>query len=94
MRFDVSNIPDTFSVEAQNQYEAIAAVAEEMSPMNFGRKQRKQHSQSPKHIYHGEEWISEETVELLEKRRSMREEGVNIAGLEYHNATKDIKRVC
>ncbi|XP_071508162.1 craniofacial development protein 2-like [Diadema antillarum] len=99
MRFDVSSIPDIFSVEVHNQYEALAAIAEEMSPNDLWEETKEATlTTAKKHLSRRRrkksEWISEETLNLIEKRRSMKEEGVSIASLEYRNATKDIKRAC
>ena len=38
IRFDVSRIPDAFSVEVHNQYDALAAAAEEMIPNELWEK--------------------------------------------------------
>ena len=40
------------------------------------------------------DWITEETLKLIEKRRSMKEGGASVASLEYRNARKEIQRAC
>ncbi len=98
-RFDVSAIPDAYAVEVKNQYEALTAAADEMTPNELWEETKEAtlsvaREHIPKRKRNHSKWMTGETLELIEERRKMKKEGTNIASPEYRKASAKIQTAC
>ena len=77
VRFDMTAIPEQYSIEIKNRFEALMALQEEMTPDKMANHARDvfistaktilKIKKSKKQIY-----LSKETLELIEERRMLR----------------------
>ena len=97
IRFDLTQIPTEYGVEVSNKFETLISIAEEMTPddlateaQNIILESAKNHI--PKRKKKKQQYISDETLKLIEERRELKVRGFNLSTALYKEKCKEIKR--
>ena len=99
-RYDMMHIPEQFNVDIKNRFaELIIPIVDEMTPNELWEKIKittakvAKEKLSRKRL-RKKQWISEETLDLIDERRNMKAHGKNVNNPEYKEKSRAIRRAC
>ena len=97
IRFDLTQIPEEYTFEISNKFDTLLGLAEEMTPDELASEAQtiiletaKNHI--PKRKKKRQQYISDDTLNLIEERRDMKDKGFSQHTALYKAKSKEIKR--
>ena len=99
IRYDIMHIPDQFSVDIKNRFSELIPIVDEMTPNELWEKIKITTAKVAKEKlsrkrFRKKQWISEETLDLIDERRNMKAHGKNVNNPEYKEKSRAIRRAC
>ena len=99
IRYDMIHIPEQFNVDIKNRYAGLIPIVDEMTPNELWEKIKITTAKVAKETLsrkrsRKKQWISEETLDLIDERRNMKAQGKNVNNPEYKEKSRVIRRAC
>ena len=99
IRYDMIRIPEQFNVDIQNRFAELIPIVDEMTPNELWEKIKITTAKVAKEKlsrkrFRKKQWISDETLDLIDERRNMKAHGKNVNNPEYKEKSRAIRRAC
>ena len=99
IRYDMMHIPEQFNVEIKNRFAKLLAIVDEMMLNELWEKihittAKVTKEKSSCKRFREKQWISEETLDLIDVRRNMKPHKKNVNNPEYKDTSRAIRRAC
>ena len=99
IRYDMMHIPEQFNVDIKHRFAALIPIVDEMTPNELWEKIKITTAKVAKEKlsrkrFRKKQWISEETLDLIDERRNMKAHGKNVNNPEYKEKSRAIRRAC
>ena len=95
----VIDIPEQFYVDINDRFAELKPIVDEMMPNEPWEKIKITTAKVAKEKlsrkrFREKQWISEETLDLIDERRNMKAHGKNVNNPEYKEKSRAIRRAC
>ena len=99
IRYDMIHIPEKFNVDIKHRFAELIRIVDDMTPNELWEKIKITTAKVAKEKvsrkrFRKKQWISEETLYLIDERINMKAHGKNVNNPEYKDKSRAIRRAC
>ena len=93
------HVPEQFNVDIKHRFAELIPIVDEMTPNELWEKIKITTAKVAKEKlsrerFRKKQWISEETLDLIDERRNMKAHAKNVNNPEYKEKSRAIRRAC